>query len=60
MGLISINRTKSYWDTHSDVHGNSEIPQTMSLNRFEQIKRYLKLSDPNTNPEPKSSDYEKL
>jgi len=60
MGLISINRTKSYWDTHSDMHGNPEIPQAMSLNRFEQIKRFLKLSDPNTNPEPKSSGYEKL
>ncbi len=58
MGLISINRTKSYWDTHSDMHGNPEIPQAMSLNRFEQIKRFLKLSDPNTNPEPKSSGYE--
>jgi len=60
MGLISINRTKSYWDTHSDVHGNPEIPQAMSLNRFEQIKRFLKLSDPNTDPEPKSSGYKKL
>ncbi len=54
MDLISINRTESYWDTHSDRHGNPEI------SRFDQIKRFLKLSDPNTNPEPKSPGYEKL
>ncbi len=60
MDLISINRTKSYWDTHSDMHGNPEISQAMSLTRFDQIKRFLKLSDPNTNPELKSSGYEKL
>ncbi len=60
MGLISINRTESYWDTHSDMHGNPEIPQTMALTRFDQIKRFLKLSGPNTDPEPKSPGYEKL
>jgi len=60
MGLISINRTESYWDTHSDMHGNPEIPQAMALTRFDQIKRFLKLSDPNTDPEPKSPGYEKL
>ncbi len=60
MGLISINRTESHWDTHSDMHGNPEISQAMTLTRFDQIKRFLKLSDPNTDPEPKSPGYEKL
>ncbi len=32
----------------------------MALTRFDQIKRFMKLFDPNTNPEPKSSGYEKL
>ncbi len=60
MGLHSINRRESYWDTHSDMHGNPEIPQAMALTRFDQIKRFLKLSDPNTDPEPKIPGYEKL
>jgi len=60
MNLISINRTESYWDTHSDMHGNPEIPHAMTLTRFDQIKRFLKLFDSNTDPEPKSSGYEKL
>ncbi len=42
------------------MHGNPEISQTMTLTRFDQIKRFLKLFDSNTDPEFKSSDYEKL
>jgi len=60
MGLQSINRRESYWDTHSDMHGNLEISQAMALTRFDQIKRFLKLSDSNTDPEPQNPDYEKL
>jgi len=38
----------------------SRNTSSLALTRFDQIKRFLKLSDPNTDPEPKSPGYEKL
>ncbi len=60
MNLQFINRRESYWDTHSDMHENFEISQTMTLTQFDQIKQFLKLFNSNSNSESQNSDYEKL
>ena len=51
MGLIRLHRTESYWDIHSDLHGDPEISQHMALKRWQQIKRFFKLSNPRVEPD---------
>ena len=50
MGLIRLRDTENYWDLHSDLHGDPEISQHMSLKRWQQIKRFFKLSNSRIEP----------
>ena len=56
MGLLSMNR---YWDIHSDMHGSPKISQVMTLKRFNQTKRFVKLFNSRTDSDPKSSGFNK-
>lgn len=45
-------QTPDYWSKYSDTDLNSEICKAMALNRWQQIKRYFKISNLLTDPVP--------
>ena len=46
MGLARMPRITDYWNTTSNFAIHEMITQAMSLKRWEQIKRFLKISNP--------------
>jgi hypothetical protein len=42
---------EGYWNTHKDAPVNESLGEYMSVTRFQQIQRYLKVSDPTTETE---------
>ena len=46
MGFCDCKRHEAYWNFHSDQFVIQIVKNAMSLNRFEDIKRYLKVNDP--------------
>ena len=52
MGLDTAHSTKAYWNTDSSLPIYTAITETMSLKRFEQMKRYLKISNVFTEEDP--------
>ena len=56
MGETKAANTAEYWKLQEDK-AFFLIVRAMSLKRFEQIKRYLKVSDPLTEPDPKYSTW---
>ena len=45
-GICKLPRTKNHWNTQEGLNVNLPIYSAMSLVRWQQIKRYLKISDP--------------
>lgn len=52
-GTCKLSRAKDYWNTHEDSPIIMSIQTAMSLVRWEQLKRYLKISNPKTDKDSK-------
>ena len=50
MGLYHASSESDYWNTCPDKHVFVSIQEAMSLNRFENIKRFLKINNGRTEP----------
>ena len=46
MGSTPLASTEIYWTRYTDIGKDLEIARAMSLKRWQQIKRYLKINDP--------------
>lgn len=53
-GICKLPRTENYWITREDLN---PIHSAMSLLRWQQIKRYLKISDPRSERDSKGPDW---
>ena len=53
-GICKLPRTENYWNTREDLNVNLPIHSAMSLVRWQQIKRYLKISDPRSEKDSKA------
>jgi hypothetical protein len=42
---------EGYWNTHKNASVNESLDKYMGVTRFQQIQRYLKVSDPITEAE---------
>ena len=52
MSVVRLPTYKDYW---SSKYGQFICAQHISLNRFEDLKRYLHISDPTTKTKPDNS-----
>lgn len=57
MGFCDCKRHEAYWNSHSDQSVIQIVKNAMSLNRFEDIKRYLKVSDSDDNIDGRGSEW---
>ena len=46
MGTTSLPSTEAYWNSHTDIGKDPEITRAMGKDRWQQIKRYLKINSP--------------
>lgn len=57
MSVVKLNNIRSYWDP---IIGNRLVIETMSLNEFEKIRRYMHFSDLENMPDKTDPQYDKL
>jgi hypothetical protein len=53
MGTTIAHNTKAYWNSSDDMALYLPVKRAISLVRFSQIKRYLKISDSRNEPDSK-------
>ena len=57
MGLGELPTIGDYWNLAGDGIVFMEIPHNMSLNRWEDLKRYFKISNPRTDQDSKGANW---